>query len=309
MIRRAKDVDVRARKRSARTVAPARARLRPARRRVPAGLLVALAVVLAVGVEAFVGAQAMSSYLAGPSRTSSPVSSTAAPYESPYDWTSLDRTNGRFAYVRDGQVVSRLGVDVSENQQLIDWEAVAADGIEFAYIRLGYRGTSEGGLYLDAYFERNLEQARTAGIDCGVYFFSQAASPDEAREEARFVLEHLGGAALQYPVAFDSEEAAAGTGRSRTAGLSDAEMTAIAQAFFSEISAAGYGTMLYGNAQDLGRYDSNLLAASPVWWAEYGMPVPTARLDFTLWQYSNEGSVAGIPTKVDMDIDLSGALG
>lgn len=214
-----------------------------------------------------------------------------------------------FRYVRDGQVVSRLGVDVSENQQLIDWEAVAADGIEFAYIRLGYRGTSEGGLYLDAYFERNLEQARTAGIDCGVYFFSQATSPDEAREEARFVLEHLGGATLQYPVAFDSEEAAAGTGRSRTAGLSDAEMTAIAQAFFSEISAAGYGTMLYGNAQDLGRYDSNLLAASPVWWAEYGMPVPTARLDFTLWQYSNEGSVAGIPTKVDMDIDLSGALG
>lgn len=283
-------------------------RLQPARRR-PAGLPVVLAVAFAVAVGALVGGQAMSSYLAGSTRAPSSASSSAASYESPYDWTSLDRTNGRFSYVRDGRVVSRLGVDVSENQQLIDWAAVAGDGIEFAFIRLGYRGASEGGLYLDAYFQRNLEQARAAGIDCGVYFFSQATSPDEAREEARFVLEHLGGAALQYPVAFDSEEVALGAGQSRTAGLSDAEMTAIAQAFFSEISAAGYKTMLYGNAQDLGRYDPELLAAFDIWWAEYGMPAPTARLDFTLWQYSNEGSVAGVPAAVDMDIDLSGALG
>lgn len=78
------------------------------------------------------------------------------------------------------------GIDVSEHQGLIDWEAVAADGIDFAVIRGGYRGYSEGGLFVDRYFHENIRGALENGIDVGVYFFSQATNVAEATEEAGF---------------------------------------------------------------------------------------------------------------------------
>ena len=231
----------------------------------------------------------------------------AATYESPYNWENLDRSGGRYVFRIDGQVKSRLGVDVSENQGDIDWNQVAGDGIEFAIIRVGYRGTSTGSLNLDAYYEDNIAGARAAGLDCGVYFFSQATSVEEAREEANFVLEHLRGVPLRYPVVYDCEEVAAGAGASRTAGMSKDELTACAKAFCEQIEVAGYRAMIYGNTNDLSRYNVRELANYPLWYAEYGMPTPTVRLDFTMWQYSNGGEVAGIPAMVDLNIDLSEA--
>lgn len=230
-------------------------------------------------------------------------------YVSPYDWMKLDRTSGRYAYVVDGQVKSRLGIDVSENQHTIDWDAVAADGIEFAMIRLGYRGATAGDLYLDGQYWANFDGARNAGIDCGVYFFSQARTVEEAVEEADFVLEYLGGASLEYPIAFDSEEKVIGVENSRTSNLGNDEMTAIADAFCDRIEAAGYTSLVYGNANDLSRYDRSHLENHRIWWAEYDTPVPTAKIDFVFWQYSNNGEVDGISVPVDMNIDLSNALG
>lgn len=229
-------------------------------------------------------------------------------YVSPYDWSKLDRTGGRYAYVDDGVVKSRLGIDVSENQHQIDWNAVAADGIDFAMIRLGYRGATAGDLYLDEYFHDNLAGATNAGIDRGIYFFSQANTPDEAREEANFVLENLGGAELQYPIVFDSEEHVLNLAQSRTTGLTTDQMTEIADAFCKRIEAAGYDAMVYGNAQDMARYRRSAMEERDIWWAEYDVPAPTNRIDITMWQYSNAGQVAGIPVAVDMNIDLSHAL-
>ena len=231
-----------------------------------------------------------------------PATSTPA-YVSPYTWTNLDRTNGRFSYAVDGQAQSRLGVDVSENQLNIDWNAVAQDGIDFAWIRLGYRGSTEGGLYLDPYYEYNIDAAQAAGLDTGVYFFSQATTTDEAVEEARYVINALNGRTLQYPVGFDSEVVSNG----RTANLSDDEMTAICQAFCQTMERAGYTCVIYGNGSDLSRYSARTLETYGVWYAEYNMPSPTATVDFYYWQYSNDGSVAGIPTAVDMNIDLTQA--
>ena len=159
-------------------------------------------------------------------------------YTSPYDWTKLDHSNNRFAYVVNGQVKSRIGIDVSESQLDIDWQAVADDDIDFAMIRLGYRGATEGDLYLDNYYWDNLEGARDAGIDCGIYFFSQATNEQEAIEEAEFVLDNLGGVSLEYPIAFDSEVVPS-LGITRTANLSKAEMTAIADAFCSFFNNVG----------------------------------------------------------------------
>ena len=230
-----------------------------------------------------------------------------ATYTSPYDWTKLDHSNNRFAYVVNGQVKSRIGIDVSESQLEIDWPAVAADNIDFAMIRLGYRGATEGDLYLDNYYRDNLEGARNAGIDCGIYFFSQATNEQEAIEEAEFVLDNLGGVSLEYPIAFDSEVVPS-LGITRTANLSKDEMTAIADAFCKRIEQAGYRTLIYGNAGDLSRYDDSIVNDGGVWWAEYGPNQPNHYLDIVMWQYSNDGDVAGIDTAVDMNIDLSNAL-
>ena len=237
---------------------------------------------------------------------SSPEEREAA-YRSPYTWTNMHRENGRWSYVVNGKTLSRLGVDVSENQNEIDWNAVAADGIDFAMIRLGYRGSTEGDLYLDASFYDNYWGARNAGIDVGIYFFSQAVSVEEAREEAEYVLSVLGGAELQYPIAFDSEETVLGS-RGRTAGLTNDEMTRIAQAFCTRIQQDGYTAMVYGNVYDLARFNRTFKESVKIWWAEYGDPTPLHNVDIDMWQYSNGGEVAGISTAVDMNIDLSNCL-
>ena len=226
---------------------------------------------------------------------------------SPYDWANLDRSDERYRYVVDGEVKSRIGIDVSESQKEIDWQAVARDGIEFAIIRVGYRGATEGGLYTDEQFWANLEGARAAGLDCGVYFFSQADTEDEAREEADFVLKHLNGTPLEYPIAFDSEIVNLNGAASPTAELSNDEMTAIAKAFCTRVEEAGYRPLVYGNKADISRYNYNEMSHLPAWWAEYGSPSPTARIPLELWQYSNSGNVDGISTYVDMNIDLSKA--
>lgn len=236
-----------------------------------------------------------------------PSGEDAQAYASPYDWTKLDRTNGRYAYVVNGQVKSRLGIDVSESQGSIDWQAVAADGIDFAMIRLGYRGATEGDLYLDSYYQDNIAGAREAGLDCGIYFFSQAITTEEAVEEAEFVLDYLGGTSLEYPIAFDSEVVTS-LDIARTANLSSDEMTAVADAFCERLERAGYSTLVYGNTGDLGRYNDSVVNDGGIWWAEYGSSMPNHYLDIVMWQYSNAGSVAGVATNVDMNIDLSKAL-
>nr|WP_241156410.1 MULTISPECIES: glycoside hydrolase family 25 protein [unclassified Adlercreutzia] len=221
-----------------------------------------------------------------------------------YDWANLRDVGGRLVYEEGGQVTSRAGIDVSEHQGYIDWEAVAADGIDFAMVRAGSRGATEGGLAVDDYFAYNLDGATRAGLDVGVYFFSQAATEQEAVEEADFVLELLGGAALSYPVAYDHERIAGISGRADA--LTPEQMTANARAFCDRIAQAGYAAMIYGNAGDLARYQLAELGGYGVWFAEYGVSAPKRNRDLAIWQYSNEGRVAGIDTVVDLDIRLAG---
>ena len=102
-------------------------------------------------------------------------------YESPFNWDDLNTDNEHYTYTSDGTVQSRWGIDVSDSQGEIDWKAVKAEGVEFAIIRLGYRGATEGALHLDSLFENNLKGAQAADIDCGVYFFSQATNEKEAK--------------------------------------------------------------------------------------------------------------------------------
>ena len=224
----------------------------------------------------------------------------------PYDRAgfSLDE-KGRVTYERDG-IQAKTGVDVSTYQQEIDWEAVADDGIDFAILRLGYRGYTEGGLFPDQTFQTNLRGALDAGLDVGVYFFSQAITPQEAEEEADYILSVLNGAPLAYPIAFDWEHVSDPGARSN--GLDGAVLTQCAKAFCARIREGGYEPAVYFN-QNLGylQYDLRELEDSVLWLAELNSP-PKFYYHFDLWQYSHTGTVAGIQGEVDMDLDLRPVL-
>lgn len=237
-------------------------------------------------------------------RCAAPTESVPAPYVSPYDWSGLALEGDRLSYAEDGEARSQLGVDVSDHQGAIDWQAVAADGIDFAFVRIGNRGYTEGALYADERFAENADGAAVAGLDVGAYFFSQATNVEEALEEAELALELLAGRTLTLPVAYDHEPVADAAGRANN--LDRATLTACALAFCERLEAAGYQTAVYGNKGDMARYDRAALGGRPVWFAEYGAPVPTAQFDFAIWQYTNAGSVAGISTNVDLNLLLLG---
>jgi len=211
---------------------------------------------------------------------------------------SLDN-DGRVVY-DDGRLHSAAGVDVSEHQAEIDWERVAADGIDFALIRLGYRGYTEGRLNLDQKFVQNMAGALSAGLETGVYFFSQSVNPEEAREEARFVVSQLRGYELDYPVVFDWETV--GSADARTNNISPEVLTDCAVAFCREIEDAGYMPMIYMNSDVAYQgYDLTRLTDYDWWYAGYSN-TPQFYYNFQIWQYTSGGSVDGIEGRVDLNI-------
>lgn len=242
----------------------------------------------------------------GPASGSADVAAIE-PYVSPYDWSGLVRDGEKLAYYENDALCSRWGIDVSEHQgKDIDWAAVADAGVQFAFARIGNRGATEGALSADEFFFQNAIRAGEAGIQVSAYFFSQALTEDEAREEAQFALENLreteaSGATFAY-VAYDHEPVEIEGARANN--LSSDQLTANARAFCETIAVAGYAPMLYGNQRDLLRLTPDLRAAYPVWLAEYDVEAPTAPLDFVIWQYTNAGTVPGISTDVDLNVWL-----
>lgn len=218
----------------------------------------------------------------------------------PYDQEAfgLDE-KGRITYTKDGRT-AKTGIDVSTHQKEIDWTAVAADGIDFAILRLGHRGYTQGGLFLDETFEQNLKGALDAGLEVGVYFFSQAVTPDEARQEADYILSVLDGQELPFPVAFDWESIPGAD--ARTDGLDGETLTRCAAAFCQRIEDAGYRAAVYFNqTQGYLHYDLRELTDYDLWLAEYDA-VPDFYYHFDLWQYSHTGRVDGIQGDVDLDL-------
>lgn len=192
-----------------------------------------------------------------------------------------------------------VGIDVSAHQGLIDWQLVAESGVEFAIIRAGYRGSSKGLLYEDETFRSNIEGAKAAGIETGVYFFSQARNVQEAREEAEFLLSLLQGEEIELPVFYDWEFI---EGSERIGSPAEIPMTDCAVAFCKVIKSAGYEAGVYFN-QTYGYYHLDLtkLQNYTLWLAEYG-ETPTFAYHFDCLQYTDSGTVAGIETAVDLDL-------
>ena len=220
----------------------------------------------------------------------------------PYDPNNFYAVDSRIYYVGE-DVIPMYGIDVSNHQGDIDWNAVAADGAEFAIIRLGYRGYTLGALNMDTRFVQNIEGALAAGLKVGVYFFSQAISVEEAVEEARFVLNALEPYRDQitFPVAYDWEDI--GTTNARTYKLPTEILNACALAFCGEITAAGYEPLIYFYP-NLGKkfYDLDVISQYPFWYCYYNGVYPDLERPFRMWQYTSSGSIAGIQGKVDWNI-------
>ena len=206
---------------------------------------------------------------------------------------------GGFKRYKSEDTLASVGVDVSSHQQEIDWELVAANGVEFAMIRVGYRGYTEGEIQPDDYFVQNIEGARAAGLDVGVYFFSQALDEQEAIDEANYVLEQIKDYPLSYPVIFDWEDIEADA---RTDGMDSVQLTKNAIAFCDTIKQAGYRAGVYFN-QRFGyeEFDLESLQDYVFWLAEYN-DTPSFSFHFQIWQYCNDGRVDGIQTDVDLNL-------
>ncbi len=207
----------------------------------------------------------------------------------------------RYYFDSDGVLSSKVGIDVSTFQSTIDWKKVKAAGIDFALIRVGFRGYGTAKLVMDVQFEKNIAGANAAGVDCGVYFFTQAITEEEAREEARYTLNAIKNYTVSYPVIIDTE--LVGDPSARANSLSAKQRTDIVNAFCDEVRKGGYYPMVYA---DKGWLTYNLEASrltADVWLAQYNSTV-TYTGEYKIWQYTSSGRVDGISTAVDMNVGL-----
>lgn len=213
------------------------------------------------------------------------------------DTSAISPKNDFFTYPG-----ARMGVDVSSHQGVIDWNKVAAAGMDFAMVRVGYRGYgAEGVLSEDTKYLANIRGAQEAGLTVGVYLFSQALNAEEAREEADFVLEHIKGLGIDGPVVFDWERVS-NASNSRTKNVSKATLTECAGIFTQTIRNAGYEPYIYFS-QTLAYSGIDLTQCRDCgWWlAEYNAS-PNFYYDYQMWQYSDSGRVPGISGKTDLDL-------
>ena len=194
-----------------------------------------------------------------------------------------------------------FGIDVSAWQKEIDWEKVKAAGVDFVIIRCGYRGAKTGVLVEDSYFYKNLQGAKYAGIDVGVYFFTQALNETEAVEEASMVLALVGDTELDYPIFIDTENT-----NGRADPLDKNTRTAVCDAFCKTIERAGKKAGVYASRNWFNtKLDDDKLESHVRWVAEYASTTAYAKR-YEMWQYTSSGSIDGINGRVDLDVSYIG---
>lgn len=210
-----------------------------------------------------------------------------------------------------------IGIDVARYQGTIDWEQVAASGIDFAMVRVGYRADASREICADTNAKYNMQEAQKNGIKVGAYFFSTAVSAEEAEEEADWVADYISQYQITYPVAYDCE----GFDQPDSAqyNLTNAQRTDIAIAFMQEVYNRGYTPMFYASMGELSgnaKWDTSRIEGSyRIWVSQYpSVPYPqTGKSSYSgthaMWQYTNRGTVAGIGRPVDVNVAYFGYEG
>lgn len=207
-----------------------------------------------------------------------------------------------------------MGIDVAKYQGTIDWEAVAASGVEFAMVRVGYRRQEDGAITADTNALYNLQEASKYGIKLGAYFFSTAIDEEEAIAEADWVADFIAPYPITYPVAYNCENY--GEPESRQYRISKRERTDNAIAFLKQIEKRGYEGMFYASKNEMENDEkwqiSRIEPDFKVWVAQYpAAPYPETESssysrNHQMWQYTREGEISGISQPVDLDIAYFG---
>lgn len=218
-----------------------------------------------------------------------------------YNLDKYLKKNKNFYSYEDENYKSKFGIDVSLYQGDIEWKKVKNAGINFAILRLGFRGYGQDGkIVLDSKFEENYNNAINEGIEIGVYFFSQATNLEEAQEEAKFVLKNIKDKEIKYPVIFDLEKIKYDV--ARTDNLNVNEITNITLEFCKEIEKNGYEPCIYGNAKTFStKLKLEEFNGYKKWYADY-QEIPIYPYEFNIWQYTESGNVDGINGNVDLNI-------
>ena len=183
-----------------------------------------------------------------------------------------------------GSSIAR-GIDVSKHNLAIDWSQVPSSGVSFVFVKAG--STNSG---VDPYFDANMRGANAAGLKTGVYLYSYATNAEQAQNEANLLIQWMGNYTVNYPVVYDVEDAC-------HKNMSQAQLQEIINTFCSTIEANGYYPVVYSNknmfVNKIGdvKYDK--------WVAQYADALEYNGAAF--WQNTSHGSVAGIPTRVDMN--------
>ena len=200
------------------------------------------------------------------------------------------------------------GIDVSAYNGTINWGNVKRSGIDFAMIRVGYRGYGKAGNFReDANFRTNIKAANQLDLPVGIYFVTQAITEAEAIEEANWVLDKIKEYKVQYPIAIDIEEPGLESPSDipRTQNLDKNTRTYLASVFCKTIQNAGYTPIIYTNLNwaynslnmtDLSQYDTWIARHREI---NLG---PGYKWDYSMWQYSSTGTVNGILGNVDLNI-------
>ena len=207
-----------------------------------------------------------------------------------------------------------IGIDVSKFQGTIDWAKVAETGIDFAMVRVGYRTQSTGEITEDTNARYNMQEATANGIRIGAYFFSTAISGAEAVEEAKWVADYISQYQITYPVAYNCE--GFDNPDNRQYEMSVTERTDAAIAFLHEIYNQGYTPMFYASKsemeQELQWETSRIENRFKIWVSQYPqVPYPETSVSsysrkHDMWQYTNNGTVAGIDKPVDVNVAYFG---
>lgn len=215
----------------------------------------------------------------------------------------VDENTGRYTYTDDAHGTAKFGIDVSSFQGNIDWQAVRADGVEFAFIRAAYRGYGSGKLVEDEKCRANVDGAHAAGIPVGLYVFTQAVNEAEILEEAQVAISVASEKGIELPIVLDVEKTQDSSGRGNA--LSVEERTALVRTFCEAVSNAGYTPMIYHNTE-MGAVllDLTQLSEYDKWFAGYNKELYWP-YEYKIWQYTDSGSVNGISGNVDLDLWMS----
>jgi GH25 family lysozyme M1 (1,4-beta-N-acetylmuramidase) len=209
-------------------------------------------------------------------------------------------TRNGYSFYRGSSDKVFTGIDISEHQSTIDWNKVKSAGVDFAIIRVGYRTYGGGKIQLDEHFAKNIQEANAAGIDVGVYFFSQAVSTEEAVEEADAVIDAIAPYNITYPVIFDWEIIYGDP--ARTDSMTVECLADCCISFCERVRSAGYTPMIYQNKNTaMMKLDLPRLKDYDFWLAEYASK-PSYYYDYQIWQYTSDGYIPGVEGSVDINL-------